>query len=113
MSSNNDIIRNSRETVSETSRLLENFNEIVQVQETWLGKPRLLWMFPFSLTLSIIMTSTVAPTIQLILELVCQEFKEQNKNKKLNLLDECNLPEIHVIASIYVMWYTSLLSIAG
>ncbi|CAG8639959.1 6979_t:CDS:2 [Funneliformis caledonium] len=109
MSLDNDTI----ETLSETSRLLdENFDE---GQETWLEKfrsQRLLWMLPFSLTLSIIMSSTMAPLVQLIFELVCQEFKEQKQKQNLLFDDECNLPEIHVNASNYIMWYTTLLNVA-
>jgi hypothetical protein len=105
------IIRNSHEATSETSPLLINDNENVQEGTSWINRfrrPHLLWMIPFSITLSTIMTSIQAPLVQFILELACQEFQERNKD-----IDDCNIPEIQIIASNYVMWYTTLSNIAG
>src|SRR5688572_13591628 len=100
-----------REEISETSRLLTNDdNGNVQEGTSWTNRfrrPHLLWMIPFSITLSTIMTSIQAPIVQFILELACQEFKERNKD-----IDDCNIPEIQITASNYVMWYTTLSHIA-
>jgi hypothetical protein len=104
-------IHNSQEAISETSRLIINDDGNVQEETSWIyrfRRPHLLWMIPFSITLSIIMTSIQAPVVQFILELACQEFKERNKD-----IDDCNIPEIQITASNYVMWYTTLSHIAG
>ncbi|GES78955.1 tetracycline-efflux transporter, putative [Rhizophagus clarus] len=110
MASTNYIDSDINPQASETSYLL---NDNDNIQTSWLGrlrKPHLLWMIPFSVTLSIIMTSIEAPIVQFILELACKEFKEQNKG--LSNDDDCNLPEIQILASNYVMWYTTLSHIA-
>ena len=107
-----DTINNSQEDVSESSPLLINDdNENVQEETSWKTKyfrPHLLWMIPFSISLSTIMTSIQAPLIQFIIELACQEYKEQHKD-----IHDCNILEIQIIASSYVMWYTTLSNIAG
>ncbi|CAG8436345.1 910_t:CDS:2 [Rhizophagus irregularis] len=75
----NDTDLNSQD-VSETSYLLDDNDN---VQKSWLERlrrPHLLWMIPFSITLSIIMTSIEAPIIHFISDLACKEFKEQHKN---------------------------------
>ncbi|EXX79945.1 hypothetical protein RirG_000730 [Rhizophagus irregularis DAOM 197198w] len=106
----NDTDLNSQD-VSETSYLLDDNDN---VQKSWLERlrrPHLLWMIPFSITLSIIMTSIEAPIIHFISDLACKEFKEQHKN--LSNDDDCNLREIRILASNYVMWYATLSHIAG
>ncbi|RGB34691.1 major facilitator superfamily domain-containing protein [Rhizophagus diaphanus] len=105
----NDTDLNSQD-VSETSYLLDDNDN---VQRSWLNRlrrPHLLWMIPFSITLSIIMTSIEAPIIHFISDLACKEFKEQHKN--LSNDDGCNLREIRILASNYVMWYATLSHIA-
>ena len=112
-STNYDDTNLNSQDISETSYLLNDSNENVQEETSWLGRlrrPHLLWMILFSIVLSTIMTSIEAPTVQFILELACQEFKEQN-----DLLndDDCRLPEVRLSASNYVMWYATLSHIAG
>jgi hypothetical protein len=102
----------SSQGVLETAPLLNDDNDNVR-KTSWLERlrrPHLLWMILFSITLSIIMTSIEAPIIQFISELACKEFKEQ---KDLSNDDDCNLREIRILASNYVMWYATLSHIAG
>ncbi|CAG8773385.1 10131_t:CDS:2, partial [Gigaspora margarita] len=110
-SSNYDVTDFNPQDVSETSHLLNDNNEDTLRKTSWLRKlrrPHLLWMIPFSITLSTIMTSIEALIVQFILELACKEFKEQNGSDD----DDCSLPEIQILASNYVMWYSTLSHIA-
>ncbi|CAG8758848.1 25596_t:CDS:2, partial [Gigaspora rosea] len=83
-------------------------------------KPHVLWMIVFSFTLSTIMTSIIAPLVQIVLDIVCLEYYEVNDNYMnstdifSNLIEkDCKLPQIFALASNRLMLYQMCLYVSA
>ncbi|CAG8745739.1 12516_t:CDS:2, partial [Racocetra persica] len=100
----------SQEATENSPLLLEGSNDLTNQESSSyiqnLRKPHVLWMIVFSFTLSTIMTSMIAPLVQVVLNIVCLEYYESNDNY-VNSADvfsksiekDCKIPQISALAS--------------
>ncbi|CAG8766187.1 22994_t:CDS:2 [Dentiscutata erythropus] len=82
--------------------------------------PHVLWMIVFSFTLSTIMTSIIAPLVQIVLDVVCLEYYELNDNNMnstdilSNLIEkDCKDPQIFSLAATRLMLYQICLYVSA
>ncbi|RHZ69861.1 hypothetical protein Glove_277g40 [Diversispora epigaea] len=101
---------NGLEEETEESPLLSNNVTIISLPSRIekIRKPHVLWMLIFSITLSSILTSTTAPLVRFVLDIVCLEYYD-DKNIDNTLTppseEDCKITEISALASKYLMWY--------
>ncbi|CAG8439035.1 5776_t:CDS:2 [Ambispora leptoticha] len=101
------------DVIADTAPSVSKFPECIQR----FRKPHILWMIPFSFFLSTIMTAILAPSVQLILRIICLEYYDKEKPLSTvwdNLEDEqCRTPEIQSLTANFLLWYQLCGFIAG
>ncbi|CAG8483805.1 6303_t:CDS:2 [Ambispora gerdemannii] len=112
ISSGND--EEIRDVITDNTTSTSKFATFIQN----LPKPHTLWMIPFSFSLSVMMTAVLAPSVQLILRIICLEYIDREKQTvtiwdDLEENEKCREPEIQSLTANFLLWYQLCGFIAG